>query len=549
MKRRDFLGAAALPWALTGCNPAVPITGGFVGASFERGHLLKAKSGNLPAPTHTFRCRVLIAGGGVAGLAAARALRLRGVDDLALLELEDAAGGNSRGGSVNGIACPLGAHYLPVPGDTMPELQAWLQSLGLMSHQHGRWRANEAHLCHAPQERLWFDGQWVEGLLPPAEPRSTRAQQYQRFADAVAIAARATRFVMPLPSGPWTAAHSALDAVTFSVWLTEQGCNDDALLGYLDYACRDDFGAGIHTVSAWAGLHYFASRHGFHGPDASLGHEEVADDAGVFTWPEGNGWLTQQLSARVGDRLKPQQLVTRVSPQRDGVTVDAMGLLGGEHHRWTAQRVVMATPLHVTRRLLPLTEGSAEAQAMQQVAHAPWLVANLQLNAALDDRQGAAPAWDNVLFQAAGTSDALGYVDASHQSLSPVRGATVLTAYWALGRDGASQMQQQRRALLDEPWQRWSQRVVADLARAHPDLPQRVQRIDLMRYGHAMVIPRPATQALLRTVRSQLQGRLDRVHLAHSDWSGYSVFEEAFAMGHAAGGDVARGLGKRRQSA
>jgi predicted NAD/FAD-dependent oxidoreductase len=552
------LAAGSLPAWLAGCerpgaaNATVPWQGGWVDTDAVHGHQLRdAAAQPSPAePTSSTRVAVVIVGAGVAGLAAARALQLAGVDDFVLLELAAQGGGNARAHRMDGVRCPLGAHYLPVPGDTMPELQTWLQTLGLMTHTQGRWRANEAHLCHAPQERVWFEGQWVEGLLPPAEPRSVRAQQYQRFADAVAQAARTLRFVMPAWRGPWTAGHQALDAVTFKAWLTEQGLNDDALLGYLDYACRDDYGAGIATVSAWAGLHYFASRHGFHGPESSLDTIEPADDAGVFTWPEGNGWLTQQLSALAGDRLRAQQWVTRVESRRDGVAVDATSVNGAGRHRWLAQRVVLATPLHVTSRLVPftaITAQSAAAVALARVGHAPWLVANLQLNAALDDRQGAAPAWDNVMFQPAGTSDALGYVDANHQSLSPVRGATVLTAYWALGRDGADDMRQQRRALLDEPWQRWSQRVVADLAHAHPDLPARITRTDLMRYGHAMVIPSPGTQTLLRSLREPLQQRVDRLHFAHSDWSGYSVFEEAFAMGHAVGGDVAEALGRRRQ--
>ena len=67
--------------------------------------------------------------------------------------------------------------------------------------------------------------------------------------------------------------------------------------------------------------------------------------------------------------------------------------------------------------------------------HAPWLVANLHLDAALDDRPGAPPSWDNVVYGGAG----LGYVDAMHQSTRPFAGPTVLTAYWALGGDsGAS---------------------------------------------------------------------------------------------------------------
>ena len=62
------------------------------------------------------------------------------------------------------------------------------------------------------------------------------------------------------------------------------------------------------------------------------------------------------------------------------------------------------------------------AQAAQRLQHAPWLVANLQLRAPLADRPGAPPSWDNVVYGSAG----LGYVDAMHQSLQVVPGATVL---------------------------------------------------------------------------------------------------------------------------
>ena len=122
-RRRQVLGAGAAlaGWTLTGCTPdaTAHIEGGFTGTSPERGHLLReARAARQPDVTH--RTHTLIAGGGIAGLAAARALRQRGHDDFALLELEDTPGGNSRGTQVGGIACPQGAHYLPVPGDHAP---------------------------------------------------------------------------------------------------------------------------------------------------------------------------------------------------------------------------------------------------------------------------------------------------------------------------------------------------------------------------------------------------------------------------------------------
>jgi hypothetical protein len=179
MKRRQFLATGSL--ALAGCRSASrEIDGGFTGIGFERGHRLRPASSGAPgtgqvppgegrptgSPGATRRVHTLIAGGGVAGLAAARALRQRGIDDFVVLELEDSAGGNSRGGQVNGIACPLGAHYLPVPGDEAHEVQDLLEELGLRQRLAGRWQYDERHLCHSPQERLFFNGEWQEGLLP-----------------------------------------------------------------------------------------------------------------------------------------------------------------------------------------------------------------------------------------------------------------------------------------------------------------------------------------------------------------------------------------------
>ena len=116
-----------------------------------------------------------------------------------------------------------------------------------------------------------------------------------------------------------------------------------------------------------------------------------------------------------------------------------------------------------------------------------------------------------------------------HQSTRPHPGPTVLTAYSALGGDTAEQTQANRRRLLDEPWTAWAVRVMQDLSTPHPDLIDKVRRIDLMRYGHAMSIPVPGvrTSAALRALASSS----GRVRFAHSDLSSYSVFEEAFFHG------------------
>jgi monoamine oxidase len=556
MQRRHFLGSAAAA-LLAGCQPPPPaLEFAFAGIDLERGHALRdlLAQGPLPAPTLVRRAQVIIAGGGVAGLAAARSLRLAGVHDFALLELEDTPGGNSRAGAVNGVACPLGAHYLPVPGDHAPEVQDLLEELGLRQRVAGRWQYDERHLCHSPQERLYFEREWQEGLLPVQGVGEATLEQYRRFSQAVGAASRAARFTMPqfaaLDAKTGLApAHQALDAMTFEAWLQQQGLDDAHLRWYLDYCCRDDYGAGMARVSAWAGLHYFASRHGFHAPG-----EAVAEDReGVLTWPEGNGWLTQQLATplKAQGQLQTGTSVLRIAETRRGVEVDAFNHHSGNVERWQAPRCIVALPVFVAARVVQ-NPPAFLAQAAQRLQWAPWAVTNIHLNAPLADRPGAAPAWDNVIY---GDSNpgGLGYVDASHQKLDPRPGPTVLTYYQALG-DVADARQQ----LATQGAEHWGRAALAALAGPHPDVLQRATRVQVTRYGHAMSIPVPGVQTFLSQIGLQappgkrkllLNGERQRalptpatarLAFAHSDWSGYSVFEEAFTRGHGAGLAVVR---------
>jgi predicted NAD/FAD-dependent oxidoreductase len=541
MRRRTLLaGAACLP--LLACTPAAPAaySGGWVGADAERGHRLRdRKSGGLPTPEWERRAGAIVIGAGISGLAAARALMRAGVDEVQVFDLEDSAGGNSRGHTMAGMACPLGAHYLPVPGERAVEVIELLEALGLRRSERGAPVYDERHLCHSPQERLNIAGHWFDGLLPPIDAlpgadRATTLAQYRQFGAAVDAASVGGAFSMPTARSTWSAALDGLDATAFAPWLDAQGLNAPALRWYLDYCCRDDYGAGASQVSAWAGLHYFASRHGFHAPGD--GGEERD---GVLTWPEGNAWLTRRLAAPLQGRLHTGSVVLRVNEERHAVSIDLWNAAEQRAERWTAPQLVLAVPLFIAARLLAAPP-AALSQAVAAMRHAPWLVANLFLEQPLVDRGGAAPAWDNVLYSpdrepqhgAPPARFALGYVDAMHQSTRPHPGPTVLTAYWALGGDSPEQLQAQRARLLNEPWAAWARAVLQDLAPAHPDLVDKVKQVDLMRYGHAMSVPLPGVRS--SAALAELARSAGRVHFAHSDLAGYSVFEEAFFHGHAA---------------
>ena len=518
LDRRQFIGSGAVAIA-GGCSErtAAAWTSAWVGSSPQRGHRLRElRPGALPAAAVQRRCHVLIVGAGIAGLSAARAFMRQGVDDIRVLELEDLPGGNSRGHRIGGMACPLGAHYLPLPGKAAREVSDWLHEIDLLRQHLGRTVADERHLCHSPQERLFIDGEWVDGLLPPAAAGSPSLQQYRAFAAAVQRAQRDVGFAMPSHRAGWTTAHQALDAVPFTQWLDGQGLRDERLRWYLDYCCRDDYGAGADTVSAWAGLHYFASRHGFHAPgDADAEREPV------FTWSEGNAWLAQRLAAPLladGDqRLLTGRTVLQVDEGRHGVQLQVWDEGSGHIEAWQADTVVLALPLFIAARILR-NPPPALAEIVQRQPRAPWLVANLHINEPLLQRQGVPPAWDNVVYGGHG----LGYVDAMHQSLIPVAGATVLTAYHAV--PVAS-----RASLLHDDAATWAQRVMAPLTALHPDLPAKLRHVDLTRHGHAMAIPVPGQRG--HPALAALRAQRGRLRFVHADLAGYSVFEEAFTLG------------------
>ncbi|MDQ6683703.1 MAG: FAD-dependent oxidoreductase, partial [Pseudomonadota bacterium] len=468
---------------------------------------------------------------------AARALAQAGIDDICLLELEDSAGGNSRGHVMGGMRCPLGAHYLPLPGAAAHEVGELLEALGVRRNELGQSRYDERMLCHSPQERLFIGGAWRDGLLPPldalpAAERARTAAEYVAFGRAVDAASRAGAFAIPTARSRWGPSLEALDAMTFDAWLDDRGLVTPALRWYLDYCCLDDYGAGSAQVSAWAGLHYFASRHGFRAP----GDETRGDSGeGVLVWPEGNAWLVERMAAPFAARLQRGRVVLRVDEGRNEVAIDCWNVATAQHERWLAPAVVLATPLFIAARLLAAPP-PALLEAARSARQAPWLVANLQLRDALQERPGAPLSWDNVFYAGKG----LGYVDAMHQALRPHAGPTVLTAYRALGGDDATALSSGRRQLLQDPWAVWAERVVKELEAAHPDLRDRLERVDLMRYGHAMSVPTPGRRSspALRALAED-EGR---VQFAHSDLSAYSVFEEALYHGMRAGRTAAARL-------
>ena len=74
------------------------------------------------------------------------------------------------------------------------------------------------------------------------------------------------------------------------------------------------------------------------------------------------------------------------------------------------------------------------------------------------------------------------------------------------------------------------------MARAHPDIYDLCERIDIVRWGHAMISPRPGF--IWGETREKAYKPYRNIHFAHTDLSGIALLEEAFYHGLRAVDDV-----------
>jgi phytoene dehydrogenase-like protein len=545
LTRREILAAfLGLPAALSACRAGrapAPLPGGeLVGASDRVGHLLRGGLKVEPPAEAWQRVGVVIVGGGVAGLAAGWRLLRAGFDDFVLLELEREAGGTARGGSRHGVVpYPWGAHYLPAPLKENRALVSLLDEMGTLegTDAAGEPVVAEQFLCRDPEERVFYRGRWYEGLYLHAGESADEALQLQIFnAEVDRWAAwrdgRGRRaFTIPVSACSDDAEATALDRLTMAEWLRERGLTSARLHWLVDYACRDDYGLTVEQTSAWAGLFYFASRMSGAGAEAQS----------LITWPEGNARLVGHLHDRARGRVRLGLAVADIRPAADtsgGVEVVALADEGRSAVGFRADRVIFAAPQFLTRHVVkPYREGACPAH-VAEFDYGAWMVANLFLRDRPRPGFGFPPAWDNVIYE----SPSLGYVTATHQR-GLDRGPTVFTYYYPLAGDDPRQA---RARLLSVDRDGWAEVTLADLERAHPDIRELTTRLDVMRWGHAMIRPRPGF--VWGGARSAAQAPFRGIHFAHTDLSGIPLFEEAFDHGLRAAEEVLAARGVRSAS-
>jgi NAD(P)-binding Rossmann-like domain len=532
LTRREILTAfLGLPFAIAACqnspNKTLP-DGEIVGANVDFGHKLRDGSLRIEIPAGGWEnIGTAIVGGGVAGLTAAWKFGRENYKDFVLLELEKEVGGTARSGASPVSAYPWGAHYLPVPFAENTELLTLLDEMKLTEGRaaDGAPIIAEQYLCREPEERLFYKGRWYEGLYLRVGASEEDLRQFAELQKQIDYwvnwrdAKGMRAFVVPVERCSSDAEVTALDKISFAEWMRQKGLTSERILWYCDYACRDDYGLTAAQTSAWAGMFYFCSRV----------RKSGAESQPFITFPEGNGRFVAHLRQASQENIRTGFGVAQIVPTENGADVICINPETNEARGFHAKNVIFASPVFMAPYFIRgfREQAGYDATAFQ---HNAWWVANLTLKDRPKPRypRDFPLCWDNVFYE----SPSLGYVAATHQSGIDY-GPTVLTYYYPMCPDD---YQTARAKLFSYDFSHLADVCLSDLERAHPDIRTLTQRIDIMRWGHAMISPR--TDFIWSGIRDKAQQPFRNIHFAHSDLSGVALFEEAFYHALRAAGEI-----------
>ncbi|MBI4853687.1 MAG: FAD-dependent oxidoreductase [Acidobacteria bacterium] len=521
--RREILTAfLSSPLALSACQNPTPQfpKGEIINTSQELGHKIRDGLKLEPALDNWKNIKIVIVGGGIAGLSAAWRLKKLGFEDFILIELEKTPGGTARSGESKLVSYPWGAHYVPAPMKENVALLELFNEMGILEGEdnQGQPIVAEQYLCRDPEERLFFRGRWYEGLYLYAGASEKDLAEFKAFQKEIdrwvewqdSKGRRA--FTIPMAKVSDDVEVTDLDKISMSTWLKRYNWTSPRLRWLVDYSCRDDYGSSIETTSAWAGIFYFASRMAKPGATAQP----------LITWPEGNGRLANYLYSQVKDKVRLGLAALEINPIKElEVEITTFDQNTSQAFGFRAEQVIFAAPHFLTNYIIrPYRDNPPKhVEAFQYGA---WMVANLFLRDRPSQIRASYPlCWDNVFYE----SKSLGYVVATHQRGLDY-GATIFTYYYPITELDVNVA---RKKLLSTDWQGWADVALTDISQAHPDIYTLTEQIDIMRWGHAMVRPHP--DFIWNKSRFEAAKPFRNIHFAHADLSGVALFEEAFYQG------------------
>ena len=470
----------------------------WTGDDFKIGHEMRdADFPQFPTSTESTVDFVII-GGGIAGLTAAHYLSNY---NYLLLEQYDNFGGQSRGGSFNGIDYSFGPSKIEVPQGGMEQL---LDEINLhpviINNSQSRFKINSA------TEKYW---QFLS-------TESKRQNQITR--DLKKFIVESKPIWQQIKDGPLQvplidAQLSKLDSLVFKQSLTGYS---EQFIDVLDSMCRVATCLGVDKISALAGYEVAS---------------ELTHPRAIFKG--GNSAITKAIESSLRDKNRRCQTNSFVWAVEIGDKTASViySDKNGQMHKVACKHVIVASPLMVSARILRNIDNAVKAK-MLGFRYGSYLIANFLLKNPV--MSGCA---SNFMGGGLAIKEAF-LAEAPYQQLGEYsrKMGSVLTLYqpYAPGSEG-------RTVLLDGNREKLARSVAEAMEPLTVDLKNQLNGIVLTRWGHAMATPTASYFQKMTALSASLTG-VNSFSLAHCSTQGMPSAESAVA---AAKASVDKALGKK----
>ena len=286
------------------------------------------------------RVDVVVVGGGLAGLAAARDLVAAG-KDLVVLEARERVGGRTMGGFLsNGGPVEMGGQWVGPTQDVVLEL---INELGL-----------ETFPSFDEGEAITFiDGHGLRHASSTFGLPEQTAAEVARVSELMEVLATTVSI-----HAPWTTDDAEeLDRQTLDGWLTNN-TDDDLARRFFRVLVPALFSAEAPELSFLHFLFYLKSGTSLETLMSTTGGAQESRVVG------GTHRISEQMAVELGDRVRLQAVVRTIRQDADGVTVE---FEGGEV---ACERVVVAVPQTLAGRIryVPPLPSARDAVTQQMPA-------------------------------------------------------------------------------------------------------------------------------------------------------------------------------------
>ncbi|MCL5774103.1 MAG: FAD-dependent oxidoreductase, partial [Firmicutes bacterium] len=446
----------------------------FGGDTYGICHICHTPHKNIPDSAQA-HYDVIIAGGGISGLTAAYKLRDK---KILVLEKEKKPGGCAKRNKWNDIYFAEGAAYVSSPA---PLLKIFYDEIKLPLKE-----------VKSPVDCLWINRKfigdfWGENIKELPFGKDIK-NVFKEVRDEILSFQQSGPFTVPVDAS--SERTLKLDKIFMSDYLKKY---PPAIAKFIDDFCRDCWGIGAESLSAFAGVNFFSG----------------SFDK-TYTFPGGNGGFTDCLMGYLGGVVRTGATVTHVKRKNGKVEVGYFTEDG--YTAATCDSLIFALPKLMASKIIVDIPWERK-EAFSKFRYTCYLVANVMLKERIYEK--AYETWfQNKIFTDIIVAD---YIEDSRS-----KKGEVLTVYMPMGETAG------RKKLLRDPFSKWERTLRQDMEDVFPGINEKIVDIRLYRYGHPNVISFPG---LITEICPEARKPDNGIYFAHSDSEGLPCVESAVWMG------------------